>query len=168
MIDPSYYANTQFGYCVPDGLTLTINGLPEDNITQRFTLSIYNKLGTPTGNQQLKQFMQIYLPKFHFSNPSLDFDTHKLVYYITSMTFDAFNVTQPASQNISLCKMNVLFDDQIAFTPNPYTISTYGYFPFQAGQTYFYDYANTNISYNLSFANSYLVESYTVQADKFY
>ena len=70
--DPLYHTNTQFGYCMPDGITLEIDGLPQDTITKRFTLSIFNKLQTTAGDQQLKYFMQHYLPKFHFSNPQLN------------------------------------------------------------------------------------------------
>jgi hypothetical protein len=84
-------------------------------VTKRFTLSIFNKLGTAVADQQLKLFMQIYLPKLHFSSPTLDFSTKQLKYDIQSFTFDAFNVTYPSSQNISFAKMSVLFDDQIAF-----------------------------------------------------
>ena len=74
--DITYYANSSFGYCLPDGITLEIDGLPEDIQTKRFTLSIYNKLKTQVGNTEVKLFMQKYLPKFHFSNPQLDKKNH--------------------------------------------------------------------------------------------
>ncbi len=69
LVDPAYYSYMNLGYCLPDGITLSIDGIPEDPVTKRFSLSIYNKLKTTAGNLQLKQFMQLYLPKFHMSNP---------------------------------------------------------------------------------------------------
>ena len=119
IVDPSYYANTQFGFCVPNGLTLEISGLPEDAVTKSFTFSIYNKFGTAAGNTELKLFMQKYLPKFHFSVPTINFTTHNIQYNINTLVFDAFNVTYPNSQNISLAKTTVYFDDQIAFEGDP-------------------------------------------------
>lgn len=80
LADPVYYQNTELGYCLPDGIALEINGLPEDKTTKRFTLSIFNKDKTDAGNMQVKQFMQIYLPKLHISNPIPDFDNHKFKY----------------------------------------------------------------------------------------
>lgn len=80
LMDPAYYQNTQLGYCLPDGITLEIDGIPEDPITKRFILSIYNKDKTDAGNLQVKQFMQIYLPKIHVSNPIPDFSAHKFNY----------------------------------------------------------------------------------------
>jgi len=74
--------------------------------------------------------MQNYLPKIHFSSPTLDFTSKKLKYDIQSFTFDSFNLTYPVSQNISFAKMNVLFDDQIAFEGDPYEANTYVAMPF--------------------------------------
>lgn len=59
--------------------------------------------------------MQIYLPKIHVSNPIPDFSAHKFNYEISSFVFDSFNVTYRASQNISLSKTAIVYDDQIAF-----------------------------------------------------
>jgi hypothetical protein len=75
--------------------------------------------------------MQRYLPKFHFTSPTLDFTSRSLDYQIVSFTFDGFNVTHPQSQNISLAKMSVHFDDQIAFEGDPYIATTYAALPFQ-------------------------------------
>lgn len=125
--DESYYTNTQYGYCVPDGISLEIDGLPEDSISRRFTLSIYNKLRTASGNTILKSFMEHYLPKFHVSNPQLDRTQRKFDYYMTSFTFDAFNVTYPVSQNISIEKVAVLYDDQLAFEGDSYVDIAYGF-----------------------------------------
>lgn len=57
-------------------MVLEIDGLPQDRVTKRFSLSIYNKLRTPAGDAELKSFMRIYLPKYHFSNPQLDAKKH--------------------------------------------------------------------------------------------
>lgn len=90
--DSSYYTNMQFGYCVPDGITLEIDGLPEDLVTKRFTLSIYNKLGTTLGNVVVKNFIQKYLPVYHLSSPVPNFKEHKFDYEIRSLIFKAFNI----------------------------------------------------------------------------
>ena len=125
--DPNYYTNTQYGYCVPDGMVLEIDGLPQDTIVKRFTFSVYNKLKTSAGNTELKSFMQTYLPKFHVSNPQLDAKNHEFDYFMTSFTFDSFNVTYPTSQNVSLEKVAVLYNDQLVLDGDPYMDIAYGF-----------------------------------------
>lgn len=115
LTDKNYFLNSQYGYCMPNGMTLEIDGLPDDKVTKRFTLSIFNKLGTDAGNQEVKAFMQLYLPKFHFSNAVPDIKNHKFNYQMTSLTFDSFNITKRVSQNISASKTIIYYDDQIAF-----------------------------------------------------
>jgi hypothetical protein len=165
--NPAYYTNTQFGYCLPEGITLEIDGLPEDPVAKRFTLSIFNKAGTSLGNQEVKAFMQEYLPKFHVSNPQLDPARREFDYHMASFTMDAFNVSYPVSQNISLEKVAVLYDDQLALEGDAYQDLAYGFSSFQQFETTFYDSTAASMSYNLSFANSYLVKYYTFQNQKF-
>jgi hypothetical protein len=73
LVDPSYYKGEQFGYCIADGVTLRIAGLPEDITHQTFTLSIHNGLSTPAGKTNIQKFLHNYFPKFHFTSPSPDF-----------------------------------------------------------------------------------------------
>lgn len=70
---------------------------------------------------------------------------------------------------MSISKIAVVYDDQIAFEGDPYTDLSYQISPFQQYETFYID-SNTNqfMSYNFSFSNSYQVQYYTVQAEKFY
>ena len=69
LVDPAYFQNIEKGYCIPDGITLEIDGIPQDPVVKRFSLSIFNKLKTTAGNVEIKEFMKLYSPKFHVSNP---------------------------------------------------------------------------------------------------
>lgn len=131
LVDPAYYSYMNLGYCLPDGITLSIDGIPEDPVTKRFSLSIYNKLKTTAGNLQLKQFMQLYIPKFHMSNPQPNFKSHKFDYTVTSMAASAFNVTNRVSVNVSLNKVVVFYDDQIGYSAESYRDISYAFAPFQ-------------------------------------
>ena len=51
---------------------------------------------------------------------------------MTSFTFDSFNTTYPVSQNISLEKVAVLYDDQIVLEGDPYKDLAYAFTAFQA------------------------------------
>ena len=75
--------------------------------------------------------MQLFLPKIHFSSANIDFNSKKTTFEIHSLTFDAFNITYPNSQNITFSKVSVLFDDQIAFEVDPFVATTYVAMPFQ-------------------------------------
>lgn len=75
LIDPAYYSGEQLGYCVQDGLTLKIAGLPEDNTKQTFTLSIYNKVNSTNGTNNYQNLFFNYYPKFHFTVPNKDYKT---------------------------------------------------------------------------------------------
>lgn len=46
---------------------------------------------------------------------------------MTSITFDAFNVTYPTSQNISLEKVAVLYNDQLVLEGDPYMDIAYAF-----------------------------------------
>jgi len=80
LVDPSYYSNTQLGYCIPDGIVLEINGLPEDQITKSFKLSIFNKNGSAAGNTMVQKFLKNYFPQYHFSVPVKDYNSASFRY----------------------------------------------------------------------------------------
>jgi hypothetical protein len=119
LIDQKYYRDTQFGYCLPDGVVLNIKGLPEDSVSQNFQLSIFNKNKTAEGNTDLKQFLQLYLPKYHYSVPSRDIKGHSFEYNINTIVFNRFNITTPVVQNLSLSKVAIHFDEDINYNANP-------------------------------------------------
>jgi hypothetical protein len=107
--------------------------------------------------------MQQYLPKFHVSNPQLDQSHHKFNYYMTSFLMSGFNNSYPISQNISLEKVAVLYDDQILYEGDAYQDISYSLSAFQQYEVPYYGTGISNMTYNLSFANSYLVKYYTFQ-----
>lgn len=69
---------------------------------------------------------------------------------------------------MSLSKIVVYYDDLIGFEGEPFQDSSYSISPFQQYETFYNDYETDFMSYNLSFSNSYQVDYYTVQGDKFY
>lgn len=56
-----------------------------------------------------------YLPKYHFSNPSKNFEKKTITYDITTLVFDPMNISTPVQQNLTLSKMLIKYDNQIAF-----------------------------------------------------
>lgn len=72
IVDPAYYSNEQYGFCAPEGIPLKISGLPEDSIRQSFTLSVYNKYNSTATNLNIKNLLNNYFPKFHFTVPNMD------------------------------------------------------------------------------------------------
>jgi hypothetical protein len=167
-VDPAYYAGEQLGYCVPDNLTLTISGLPEDNLRESFTLSIFNKANTTDGKVNLQNLLHNYYPKFHFTVPNKDYLSRSITYEIASLVFDPYNITSPILQNITLSKMAITYDDEISFSSNPTTDITYNVSPFQQMAAAYYGPITETLYYNLTFDNSFFVEHYTLTGDKFY
>ncbi len=168
LIDPVYYKGEQLGYCVPDSLALKISGLPEDNVRESFTLSIYNKANTNAGKLALQNFLQTYYPKFHFTVPNRDYLHRTITYEIASIVFDPYNITEPVQQNITLSKMTITYDDEIGFNTEPFTNITYNVNPFHQMEGGYYGPISENLYYNLTFDNSFFVEHYMITGDKFY
>lgn len=157
LIDPVYYSGERLGYCAPDGLTLNISGLPEDNIRESFTLSIFNRVDNAAGRANIQTFLQTYYPKFHFTVPNKDYVSRKITYEINSLVFDPYNITSPVQQNITLSKLAITYDDNIGFNPKPKTVITYNVNPFQQMQAPYYGPITETLYYNLTFDNSFFV-----------
>jgi len=70
--DPQAFSNITYGYCLPDGVSLSLVGTPSDNTRTYFKVSIYNKYGNSTGRSYLNSFFKVYLVNYYMSVPRLD------------------------------------------------------------------------------------------------
>lgn len=87
--------------------------MPEDPATYSFTLSIFDRLGTTAGQQNLVSFLHNYYPKFYYTTPNRDYLNKKIQYEMTSANLYPGNITRPIQLNISMSKVMFTYDDQI-------------------------------------------------------
>lgn len=116
----------------------------------------------------MKNLMNNFFPKFHFTVPNMDNKEQAITYEFTSLVFDPYNITTPVQQNVSISKLVITYDDEIGFTTKPRQLTTYTVNPFQQMQVSYYGLPSEALYYNLTFDNTFLVEKYTITGDKFY
>ena len=61
--------NFTYAYCVPDGVTFYLKGLPTDQIHQYFKLSIYDKSGTAGGYSTMSWLLGNYTFEIYYTSP---------------------------------------------------------------------------------------------------
>lgn len=103
--DQEAFANISLAYCIPDGKTLTLMGIPEDNVRKYFKLSVYNKYGNATGRSYLNSFWKIYMTTYYMSAPRMDIFAKNFDYQMVKFNFETDLVSLPLENNITLTKL---------------------------------------------------------------
>jgi len=80
--------NFQYAYCVPDGVSLQISGLPTDQLHNYFKLSIYDKSNTTNGYKNMSYLMGNYTFQIHYSSPESNYVDQSMKYFVWSTIFD--------------------------------------------------------------------------------
>ena len=103
--DKEAFANISLAYCIPDGKTFSLMGIPEDNVKKYFKLNIYNKYQNETGRSFLNSFWRIYLPTYYMSAAHKDIFAQNFQYQMVKYNFETDVIAAPLEKNITLTKL---------------------------------------------------------------
>ncbi len=102
---------------MPDGIKLNLYGSVQDPVREYFSIKIYNKYGynNTAGLEKVKYLLQNYLPRYHVSNPIVDYRVSGGIRYSTNEVFKSFTYQTSTSReyNMTLTKNIIQYDTAV-------------------------------------------------------
>lgn len=104
-------------YCVPDGTKLSLYGSTQDPVREYFSVKIYNKYGynNTAGLAKVKYLLQNYLPRYHVTNPIVDYRVSGGIRYSTNDVLKSFTyqISTSREYNMTLTKNIIQYDTAV-------------------------------------------------------